>query len=95
LKVTLKAYTNLRRVIGKMHLVVEMGDDSTLEDLLTLLSEKYGEEFERENKRPLKDSFRRDFNVYLKGNLVHPSDYPRAKLRDQDEVAIVPPVGGG
>ena len=95
MKVTLKAYSNLRRVIGQMHSVVEMIDNSTLEDLLTLLSERYGEEFERENKRTLKDSFRRDFNVYLKGKQVHPSDYSRTKLQDQDEVAIVPPVGGG
>jgi len=95
LKVTLKAYSDLRRVIGKMLSIVEMSDNSTLEDLLALLSERYGREFERENRSTLKDSFRRDYNVYLKGRLVYPSDYPKTKLQDQDEVAIVRPVGGG
>ena len=81
--------------MGKPELVMEIAGDSNFEDLIAVIIERYGEKFEKEVGSSLKESFNRNFNIYLRGRLIYPSKYSQTKLQDQDEVTIIQPVGGG
>lgn len=50
MQITLKTYSNLRSVIGKPELVIEIDEDSVFEDLIGVLTERYGEKFEKKQE---------------------------------------------
>lgn len=91
----MKTYSDLRKVVGKPKTLIDMDQYSTVEDLIAVLVEKFEEKFRCEVGSSLKEGFNQNFNVYLKGRLIYPSEYSQTKLEEQDEVTIMRPIGGG
>jgi len=73
---------------------VELSDNATLEDLLVILSNKYGKRFweyvieERENRKVIKEHVVILINGKSTENL-------EMKLKDGDSIALMPFLGGG
>ena len=94
MKVEVRFFTSLREITGYKVNKILLQNSSTVEELLTLLSEKHGKNFREYiyNKEGEVQGFL-SFLVNDKNiNIMQGFD---TKLKEDDVVAILPPVGGG
>jgi len=94
-EVTVKFFTTLREILGKKEDIVELADNSTIEDLLRKLSQKHGDKFidyiyDEKTKRP-----RAYLQFLIDSFSIGTLQGLKTKLKDGNVVAIIPPVGGG
>jgi len=95
LKVTVKFFTTLREILGRKEDLVELADNSTIEDLLKNLSQKHGAKFidyvyDKKTNRP-----KAHLQFLVDSVSIGTLQGLKTKLKDGNIVAIVPPVGGG
>jgi len=94
MKVEVKFFTSLREITGKKVDTIQMQDAITVNELVKMLSEKYGKKF-REYIYD-KDGVTQEFLSFLvNGKNINNMQGFDTKLGDQDVIAILPPVGGG
>jgi len=93
-KVTVKFFTTLREIVGKKEEQLEFSRSVTAKSLLSQLSKKYGKEFDDYVYDELGD-VRGHLQLLVNGQSVTALQGLRTKLKDGDQVAILPPVGGG
>jgi len=97
LKVRVRLFTSLRELIGKRELEFEVKDSDkplTVKVLLELLAQRYGKEVEHyiynEN-----GNVRSYLQFLVNGRSTTTLNGLETKLKENDLVAIIPPVGGG
>jgi sulfur-carrier protein len=94
MKVEVKFFTSLREITGKKVDRIQLQDAITVNELVKMLSEKYGKKF-REYIYD-KDGLTQEFLSFLvNGKNINKMQGFDTKLEDQDVIAILPPVGGG
>ena len=94
MKVEVKFFTSLREITGKKVDTIQLQDAITVNELVKMLSEKYGKKF-REYIYD-KDGVTQEFLSFLvNGKNINNMQGFDTKLGDQDVIAILPPVGGG
>ena len=94
MKVEVKFFTSLREITGKKVDTIQLQDAITVNELVKMLSEKYGKKF-REYIYD-KDGVTQEFLSFLvNGKNINKMQGFDTKLEDQDVIAILPPVGGG
>ncbi len=91
----IKYFTTLRELAGKTEEEFNIEDSETLEDLMKIVASKYGEE--AQNYLFQKDKNELDPSVYF---LINGKNYRtlsglKTRLRNEDVIAIIPPIGGG
>ena len=89
--VTVKLFANLRELAGTRELKVEA---STIEEVLKKLIEKFGDPFKKElfvEENKIRD----EYLLLANGKNFEFLDGLKTKLKDNDVIAILPPVGGG
>ncbi|MGQ9530436.1 MAG: MoaD family protein [Candidatus Bathycorpusculaceae bacterium] len=74
---------------------VEVGEDSSIEDLLVRLSEKYGEPFQKAFYEPKGKDVKTNYIITVNGYLLNQLNGIKTKLKDGDHVALLPIVSGG
>lgn len=94
-EVTVKFFTILRENLGKKEDVVELADDSTMEDLLRELSEKHGDKFVHYVYDGKTKSPKAYLQFLVDSTSIGALQGLKTKLKDGNVVAIIPPVGGG
>lgn len=85
------AFTSIKEVIGEGELNLELKGDPTLKDLLTLLRDSYnlpGKLFDGED-------ITKYLFILINGRLSSLLGGVDAILKDGDEIALLPPAGGG
>ena len=94
MKVEVKFFTSLREITGKKVDEIHLQNTVTVEELLTLLSEKYGKNFREYiyNKKGEAQGF---LSFLVNGKNINIMQGFDTKLQDNDVVAILPPIGGG
>ena len=94
MKIKAKFFTSLREITGKKVEEIQLKRVITVEELLILLSEKYGKEFREYiyNKNGKVQSF---LSFFLNGKNINALQGFGTKLKEEDIIAIIPPVGGG
>lgn len=94
MKIKAKFFTSLREITGKKVEEIQLQRVITVEELLILLSEKYGKEFREYiyNKNGKVQSF---LSFILNGKNINVLQSFSTKLKEGDIIAIIPPVGGG
>lgn len=94
MEVTIRYFTLLRNLTGTREERLAVGEDQTIEDILGILSKKYGKEFE---DYVLSGRDRRGLRVlfFLDGRNIEGLDGLKTKLRAGSVVALMPPVAGG
>ena len=94
MKVEVKFFTSLREITGKKVDQIQLQNTITVNELVKMLSEKYGKKF-REYIYD-KDGLTQEFLSFLvNGKNINKMQGFDTKLEDQDVIAILPPVGGG
>lgn len=94
-KVSVRLFTTLRELAGKGKETLEFGERSvTLQDVLASLAEQHGKEF---SHYLYDDSggVREYLQLLVNGKSTALMEELQTRVKDGDEVAIVPPVGGG
>jgi MoaD family protein len=94
MKVEVKFFTTLREITGKKTEEIQIQDTTTVEKLLTLLSEKYGKNF-REYVYLKNGKVQVFLSFLVNGKNINALEGFDTKLKQGDTVAILPPVGGG
>ena len=97
MQVKVRLFTSLREIIGKKEesLTFTEGEKVTVDIVLKVLSDKYGKPFteyvyENETNKP------KGFLQFLiNGNSTTTLKGLKTELKDNDVLAILPPVGGG
>jgi len=94
MKVEVKFFTSLREITGKKVDEIQLQSVITVEELLTLLSEKYGKKF-REYIHNKKGKVHGFLSFLVNGKNINVLQGFDTKLKQGDIIAILPPVGGG
>ena len=94
IKVTVKFFTTLREIMGKKEEQIELARPVTVEALLKQLSEAYGNDFVDYVFDEL-GNVRGHLQFLVNGKSVTTLQGFKTKLNDGDQVAVLPPVGGG
>jgi molybdopterin synthase sulfur carrier subunit len=94
MKVEVKFFTSLREITGKKVDEIQLQNVITVEELLTLLSDKYGKKF-REYVYDKKGKVQGFLSFLVNGKNINVLQGFDTKLKQGDIIAILPPVGGG
>jgi len=93
-KVTARFFTTLREITGKKEEPVEFSKTATINSLLKQLSKKYGKDFDDYMFDEIGD-VRGHLQILVNGKSITATGGLKTKLKEGDQVAILPPVGGG
>ena len=93
-KVTVRFFTTLREITGRKDESVEFSESATVNSLLKHLSKKYGKEFDDYIFDEL-GCVHGHLQILINGQSVTIMRGLKTKLKEGDQVAILPPVGGG
>ena len=94
MKVEVKFFTSLREITGKKADEIQLQSVITIEELLTLLSDKYGKKFTEyiyDKKGKVQDFL----SFLVNGRNINVLQGFDTELKQGDIIAIIPPVGGG
>jgi len=94
IRVKVKFFTALREIVGKKEEQVELSRSLRVEALLRQLSKTYGKEFEDYVYDEL-GNIREHLQFLVNGKSITALEGLKTKLKEGDQVAILPPVGGG
>jgi len=94
MKVEVKFFTSLREITDKKVDEIQLQNVITVEELLTLLSEKYGKKF-REYIYNKKGKVQDFLSFLVNGKNINVLQGFDTELKEGDIIAIIPPVGGG
>jgi len=94
MNVEVKYFTSLREITGKKVDKIQLQNTITVNELLTLLCEKYGNKFvEYIYKKP--QQVQPFLSFLINGKNINNMQGFETKLKNGDTIAILPPVGGG
>jgi len=94
MKVKIRFFTRLREITNKREEEIEVANDATVRNLFEQLEEKYGTEF-RDYIRNKRGDFRGNLQYLINGKNVSLLQEFDTKLKEDDIMAVIPPVGGG
>ena len=94
MKVEVKFFTSLREITGKKVDKIQLQNTITVNELITVLSEKYGKNF-REYIYNQKGDVQEFLSFLVNGKNINIMQGFDTKLQEMDVIAILPPVGGG
>lgn len=96
LKVKIEYLGHIKKMVGDRRVEeVEIKDNAMVADLLTVLSEKYGEPFKKAIYEPKAADVKSNFIVTVNGYLLNQLDGVQTKLKNRDHVVLMPIVSGG
>jgi MoaD family protein len=94
MNVEVKFFTSLREITGKKVEQIQLQNQITVDELVTMLSNRYGKKF-REYIYNKKGEVQPFLSFLVNGKNVNTMQGLDTKLENGDIVAILPPVGGG
>ncbi len=94
MNVEVKFFTSLREITGKKVEKIQLQNTITVNELITVLSEKYGKNF-REYIYNQKGDVQEFLSFLVNGKNINIMQGFDTKLQEMDVIAILPPVGGG
>jgi MoaD family protein len=95
LKINIKFFAYLREIVGKKEIELEVDDHLDVENLLKVLSSKFGEEFSRYIVDDKTGKPRSYLQYLIDGRSASTLHGLKTELHDGSSFAIIPPVGGG
>ena len=94
INVHVRFFTTLREITGKKEEQIQLPGSATLKALLRQLSKKYGREFQDYTYDEL-GNVHGHLQFLINGKNTLTAWGLKTKLKDGDQIAILPPVGGG
>ena len=94
MKVIIKFFTSLREITGNKMVNLQLKNKMSVEQVLFLLLEKYGQEF-RDYVYNQEGKVQDFLSFLINGKNINNLQGFNTVLREGDIIAILPPVGGG
>jgi len=88
----IRLFATLRERVGQRELNISRDDANSIQDLLTLLVKRFPEAKELLFRNGELSSF---YHILVNGKNVRQLDGKITILKDDDIIAILPPIGGG
>jgi MoaD family protein len=96
LKVKVEYVGHVKNIIGnKREEEVEVKDKALIADLLMVLSEKYGDAFERAVYEKSGADVKSNYIITVNGYLLNQLNGVQTRLKNGDHITILPIVSGG
>lgn len=95
MKVTLHTILGLKQIVGQRVTEIDIPDASTIEDLMTYLVDRWGDELSTRLLDPDSRAVLPYVRIMVNGQAIQFLDGLGTQLQDGDEVLILPPVSGG
>ena len=96
MKVTVDYLGSIKQTLSlKQAEQVELKDDASLVDLLSLLAEKHGEPFKKTVYEPKDPDLKPYYILSVNGVLLNQLNGIETKLKDGDRLILMPVVTGG
>jgi MoaD family protein len=96
LRVKVEYLGHIKNIIGSgREEGVEIRDEASIADLLTVLSEKYGEPFKKAVYQCGGTDIKPNYIITVNGYLLNQLDGVKTKLKNGDHVVLLPIVSGG
>jgi MoaD family protein len=92
--VTVRYLSVIREITGTREETIEIDNGSMVEDLLRILSKKYGKAFER-MIRSGRDIRGLQIIYFIDGKNIANLEGFKTPVHNQSEIVIIPPVAGG
>jgi len=95
-KVKVEYLGHIRNIIGSVRdEEIEIRENSSVTDLLMVLSEKYGAPFKKAVYEPKGTDVKSNYIITVNGYLLNQLNGVETKLKNGDHVALLPVVSGG
>ncbi len=94
MEITVHYFTVLRKITGKRQERIKVKEDSTLEDTLSVLVEKYGEHF-REHVTSPKGKKGLQLVLLINNQDSKQLNGLKTTLKDGDTLSLILPIAGG
>ena len=95
MKVKVSYLGYIRVMLGKREEEFDLNENSTLGDLLNILSQKYGEPFRKEVYEPGLQDLKYGYGVIINGLLMARLQGLKTPLKDGDQVILTTLISGG
>ena len=96
MKVKVEYLGHIRNIIGSVRdEEIEIRENSSVTDLLMVLSEKYGAPFKKAVYEPKGTDVKSNYIITVNGYLLNQLNGVETKLKNGDHVALLPIVSGG
>ncbi len=95
MKITVQYFAIVRELANKREDVMDVGEGSTVLDILRLLAERYGVKFRDYVFDPKTDTPRTYLQFLLNGDSISNLNGLSTQLTDSSTLVLIPPVGGG
>ena len=95
MRVKVKVYSVLREAFGSGSILMDVNRGETLLDVLNTLSERYSAAFRVKTGKNLDQVLKTRFHIFVTGKSIKLPEDLRHELRDNDEIVILEPLGGG
>ena len=95
MKIKIKYFTTLRELAGRAEEEFSIDDGTTLEDILKEVASKYGKDAYDYLFQQDKNEFDPSVYFLINGRNYRTLSGSKTKLKNDDVLAIIPPIGGG
>jgi len=95
MKVKVSYLGYIRLMLRKQEEELELEENTTLGDLLNLLSQKYGEPFKKEIYEPGLQDLKYGYGVIINGFLMARLQGLKTPLKDGDQIILTTLISGG
>lgn len=85
----------LRDLVGSREVEISVEENSTVQDVLILLSKKRGKILEDRIFDPETGKLKPDIRLLLNGQNIALLDGAKTEVKNRDVISILPPAGGG
>lgn len=95
MRVKIKVYSVLREAFGSGSILMDINRGETLLDVLNTLSERYSAAFREKTGKDLDQALKKCFHIFITGKSIKVPRDLKHELKDNDEIVIIEPLGGG
>jgi molybdopterin synthase sulfur carrier subunit len=96
MKITIRGFLTLTKVMGPQFAIDFKRDILTVNDLLHELSDRFGEDFRTMIFDPETNTLSRHIRILINGrHYAHLPEKLSTRLHERDEVSLFPPIAGG
>jgi MoaD family protein len=95
MKITLQTILGIQRAIGNRTIEIDFPQESTIEDFLAYMKERWGNKLYPHLFNPENDTVHPHVRIMVNGQMIQYLQGMSTPLKDGDEVLILPLASGG